>query len=140
MKKACCANGADQVSWKPNRPTSTERRKPTVLLIAGVLLVVAYISAPAPKGAPAVQSTGAPQSGNPYHHLELHVLSDGVDGVPGCDDQRHQQGLGYTHFDRMNGRFDTGDVAQTRPRRSRLRCRPGRTTTSATSTSTWWVR
>jgi hypothetical protein len=63
MKKACCANGADQVSWKPNRPTSTERRKPTVLLIAGVLLVVAYISAPAPKGAPAVQSTGAPQSG-----------------------------------------------------------------------------
>jgi hypothetical protein len=34
MKKACWAKGADQVSWKPKRPTSTETMKPIFVEMA----------------------------------------------------------------------------------------------------------
>jgi plastocyanin len=82
------------------------------LLIAGVLLVVAYISAPAPKGAPAVQSTGAPQSGTHITISNFMFFPMALTVSPGATISVTNKDSATHTLTAMNGRFDTGDVAQ----------------------------
>jgi plastocyanin len=84
----------------------------SVLLMAGVLLIVAYISAPAPKGAPAGQSAGSSSSGTQisisnfmFSPMALTVSPGATISVTNKDSATHT-------LTAMNGRFDTGDIAQ----------------------------
>ena len=108
-----------------------------VLVIAGVLLFGAYASAPASKGAAAGQSSGSSATGTHitisnymYSPMQLTVS-------PGSTISVTNNGLGhpYADGDRV-GSSIPGTSLRTRPRRSKLPCKQGHTTTVATSTST----
>ena len=83
-----------------------------VLLIAGVLLLGAYISAPASKGAPAGQSSGSTATGTHitisnfmFSPMALTVSPGATISVTNKDSATHT-------LTATDGQFNTGDVTQ----------------------------
>lgn len=97
----------------------------SIVLIAGALLFVAYISAPAPKSAPAGQSTGSPPRGTHitisnfmFSPMALTVPPGATISVTNKDSATHT-------LTAMNGQFDTGDVAQNQTKTFKAPMRAG---------------
>jgi plastocyanin len=83
-----------------------------VVLIAGVLFLVAYISSPSSKGAPAGQSTGSSASGTHitisnfiFSPMALTVSPGATISVTNKDPVAHT-------LTATDGQFNTGDVTQ----------------------------
>ena len=83
-----------------------------ILFIAGVLLLVAYISAPARKGSSTSQSAGSAPSGTQitisnfmFSPMAITVSPGAIISVTNKDSATHT-------LTATNGQFDTGDVIQ----------------------------
>ena len=82
------------------------------MLIAAILLVIAYVSAPAPKGVSAGESTALRPSGTQitisnfmFSPMALTVTPGATISVTNKDSATHT-------LTATNGQFDTGDVTQ----------------------------
>ena len=81
------------------------------MLIAGVLLLVAYFSAPAPsKGAYVGQSTGSPPSGTQITISNFMFSPMAMTVSPGATIRVTNKDSATHTLTAMNGRFDTGDI------------------------------
>jgi len=83
-----------------------------VLLIAGILLVVAYISAPTPKGASAGQSIGSPASRTHITISNFMFSPMAVTVTPGAAISVTNKDATTHTLTAMNGQFDTGNIGQ----------------------------